>query len=151
MEIQQLTLLVTDQDLNELARKHLPDDLPVEKLEFKLTTEGLQVTGEFPVFVPVNFTTVWELGIRQGKVTARLATLRAFGLPGAVFKSMVLKLIAESVKTVPGLECDNDLVIADVERLAASEGATVRANLQSIRCQAGSMIVQAGPKPAVGP
>jgi hypothetical protein len=151
MEIQQLALLLTTQDLNDLARKHFPDDLPVEKLEFQLAPEGVQVTGEFPLFLPVNFTTLWELGIRQGKVTARLANIRAFGLPGTVFKSMVLKLIAENAAKVDGLQCDNDLIILDVERMLAREGVPLRANLQAIRCQAGSILVTAGKPTTASP
>jgi hypothetical protein len=144
MEIQQLALVVTDRDLNDLARKHFPDDLPIEKLDLQLTPEGLSVSGEFPLFVPVNFHTLWELGVRQGKVTARLVNLRAFGLPATVFKSMVLKGIAEAARKVQGLECDADFIIADVDRLAAREGVTLRSNLQTIRCEAGKMVVTSG-------
>jgi hypothetical protein len=113
-------------------------------VEFQITPEGLAVTGEFPLFVPVNFQTLWELGVRQGKVTARLVNMRAFGLPATVFKSMVLKVIAEAARKVTGLESDNDQVIADVDQLAAEEGVTLRCNLQTIRCLTGSLVVTAG-------
>ena len=39
---------------------------------------------------------------------------------------------------------DNDLVTVDVDRLAAREGVVLRSNLQTIHCQAGSLVVTAG-------
>jgi hypothetical protein len=143
MEIQQLALVLTEQDLNALVDKHLTDDVPVEKIEMRLSTTGLQVKGEFPLFVNVRFETAWELGIRQGKVTARLDHLKAFGLPVNVFRSMVVKFIAEAAKRIDGLECDNDVIIADIDRLAAREGIQLQSNLRSIECQDGRIVVKA--------
>ena len=38
------------------------------------TPEGVHVSGEFPLFVPVSFKCLWELGVRQGKLAGeRLA------------------------------------------------------------------------------
>ena len=143
MEIQQLALVLTEQDLNALVQKHLTDDLPVEQLEMRLSSAGLQVTGEFPLFVNVRFETAWELGVRQGKVTCRLVHLKALGLPANVFRSMVVKFIAEAARKIDGLDCDNDVIIADLDRLAAREGIQLQSNLRSIECQDGRIVITA--------
>jgi hypothetical protein len=144
MDIQQLAVVVTDHDLNQLARKQLPDDFPVENVKFAIGPEGLAVTGEFPLFVSVSFHTLWQLGVRDGKVTARLMDLRAFGLPVTVFKSMILKILAESARKIDGLAYEDDLLVADVDRLALREGLPLRLNLRSIECMAGQLFVRAG-------
>ena len=81
MHIQTLKLLVTEQDLNDLVARHLPDDQPLENLTIRLGPEGVTVAGEYPLFVRVAFETLWELGTQGGKAVARLASLKAMGLP----------------------------------------------------------------------
>src|SRR5260370_36414069 len=98
MESQALRLLVTEQDLNDLLAKHLPDDQRLENLKVRIAPEGVTVTGEYPLFVRVAFETLWEPGTQAGKVTARLAGLKAMGLPATVFKGTVLKAIEEAVQ-----------------------------------------------------
>jgi hypothetical protein len=144
MEIQQLALVLTEQDLNALVHKHLTDDVPVEKIVIRLSSAGLHVTGEFPLFVNVRFESRWELSAHQGKVTARLVHLKAIGLPVNVFRSMVVKFIAEAAKRIDGVECENDVIIADIDRLAAREGIRLQSNLRSIECQDGRIVVKGG-------
>src|SRR5436305_1336390 len=98
MEIKRLELLLTDQDLNDLAREHLPKDSPVEDLEISIVSEGVSVKGVFQVFVPVSFEVLWELGIEQGKPVARLVKFRTMGMPVNVLKSLVMSKIAEAAK-----------------------------------------------------
>jgi hypothetical protein len=144
MEILQLALVLTDQDLNQLARKHLPKDFSVENLQFQLSPEGIHVMGEFPLFVPVSFSTLWQLGVRESKVIARLERINAFGLPVTVFRSMILKMIGDSVRKLKWLEHNDEVVIVDVDQLAAKEGVPLSSNLRSIECQVGTMMVRAG-------
>lgn len=144
MEIQHLVLVITERDLNDLAQRHFPDDLPLEKVVLRITPEGLHIDGEFVLFVPVNFNMSWELSICDGKVAARLVSLRALGLPVTVFKSMVLKAIADAARKIRGLTCDEDQILVDVDHLAAREGVPLTSNLQDIRCEAGRIIVRGG-------
>jgi hypothetical protein len=142
MHIQTLKLLVSEQDVNDLAR-HLPDDQPLENLTIHLAPEGVTVKGEYPLFVRVAFETVWELGVQGGKVVARLADLKAMGLPAVVFKGTVLKAIEEAVQKEPWLSFNDEAITLDVDRLLAERGMPLTTNLSAIRCEAGLLIVEA--------
>jgi hypothetical protein len=145
MEIQALRLLVTEKALNDLAVRHLPDDQPVEELRFRLTPEGLQVSGEYPLFLRVSFETQWELGVRDGDITARLTRFKALGLPVPVFKSALLKIIKDAVGKEDWLRFDgDDTILVLVDRLLAEQGIPLRTNLSAIRCQEGSLVLEAG-------
>jgi hypothetical protein len=148
MEIQALTLLVTDQDLNELAARHLPADQPVENLRFRITSEGVHVSGEYPLFLRVSFRTLWELGVRGGEVTARLAHFKALGMPLAVFRSLLLKLVTDAAGNQDWLRMDHDTLLLHVDRALLAEGIPVRTNLTRIECRDGSLIVQGGSSPS---
>lgn len=144
MEIQSLRLTISEDDLNSLLRKHLPDDAPVEKLQVRLTPAGVVVTGVYPLFINVSFETQWELSAQQGNVAARLANLRALGVPGNVFKSAVLKLVADAAKKEPWLRIDKDTVLLDVDAALLKHGLPARTNLTRVACAAGEIIVEAG-------
>lgn len=145
MEIQSLKLLVTDQDLNELAARHLPADQPVEELRLRVSPEGLHVSGEYPLFLRVSFETQWELGVRAGNVTARLRHFKALGLPVPVFKSVLFKILRDAVAKEEWLEfADDETIVVQVDRLLAREGVPLRTNLQRIRCQDQRLVVEAG-------
>jgi hypothetical protein len=144
MEIQALTLFITEQDLNDLAARHQPDDSPVEDLRFRVTAEGLHISGEYPLFLKVTFETLWELGIRDGHVTARLARLKALGLPITVFKSMLLKLVQEAAGKGDWLHVEDETIIVNLDRWLVKEGVPLRTNLSAIRCQEQSLVVVAG-------
>jgi hypothetical protein len=144
MEIQALTLTLTDQDLNDLAARHLPDDLPVEDLRFRLSREGLDISGEYPLFLRVSFETHWELAIRAGQVTARLAHVKTFGLPVPMAKGMLFGILRETLAKKDWLELDGDnTVMLNVDRWLEHEGVPLRTNLTGIQCLDGSMLVNA--------
>jgi hypothetical protein len=144
MEIQALRLFLTERDLNDLAARHLPADQPVEELRLRLTPEGLQVSGEYPLFLRVRFDTHWELGVRAGNVTARLTRFKALGLPVPVFKSVLLKLVKEVAGQADWLHLDgDDMVVVNVDRLLELQGVPMRTNLASMRCQDQGLTVEA--------
>lgn len=144
MEVQQLTLHISEQDLNDLARKYLSPKFPIDNLKFEITSEGLTVSGNYPMFVTVQFDTSWELGVRDGKVTARLHKVKAMGLPVTVFKSMILEIIRKSASKLSWLSHETDLIVTDVDQLAREEGFSFIGNLNKIQCRLGSILVKAG-------
>jgi hypothetical protein len=144
MEIQALTLLITEQDLSDLAARHLPADQPVEELRFRLTPEGLHVSGEYPLFLRVSFEMRWELGVCGGRVTARLVHFKALGLPVPVFKGMLLKFLREAVRNEEWLQIEgDDTVVVQVDRLVRDRGVALRTNLTAIRCLDQALMVEA--------
>jgi hypothetical protein len=145
MEIHALHATVSEQDLNDLARKHLTSDIAVEELRIQITPEGLVIKGEYPMLVTVSFETLWELGVSGGKVVARLAKFRTLGMPMSVLKSLVMGMIASAAKKEPWLEVAGDTVHVDVEQALAGEGLKASLNLTAVRCQAGALVIEAGP------
>src|SRR5437016_1334531 len=115
MEIHSLRASFTQQDLNVLAGRHLPDDQPIEDLSFHITTGGMLIKGTYPLFVNVSFETSWELGVHEGTLTARLTGFRAMGIPGNVFKSAILKVVADSARNHDWLSVDHDTIRVDVD------------------------------------
>src|SRR5207248_520027 len=101
MEVQALTLSLSEQDLNDLLRKYLPPDQPIEDLAVRVTSRGLSVTGVYPLFINVHFETQWQLGLDRGQITAQLRQFKAMGVPGNIFKSAIVKMIEEVAGTEP--------------------------------------------------
>ncbi len=143
MEIHALRATVTEQDLNDLAAVLVPKDVGVEDLHIQITPQGVVVKGEYPLLVTVSFETLWELGVRDGKVTARLARFKTLGMPMAVLKSVVMGVIASKARTEPWLEVEKDTILMDATRLLADEGLKARLNLKSVRCDSGVITIEA--------
>src|SRR5579864_5342126 len=111
MEIHSLHILLTEQDLNDLAKKHMPRDLPVEDMRLRLSAEGVHVSGTYPFFINVKFETVWHLSASQGKAVAQLTKFRAMGVPGNIFKSAIMKMVQDIAKHEPWVHVDGDQLI----------------------------------------
>jgi hypothetical protein len=144
MEIHRLHLTLTEQDLNDLARDNLPKDVAIEDLEIQITPEGVRFKGVYPVFVPVSFEALWELGVEAGLATARLAKFRTLGMPANVLKSLVMNVIADAAKKEQWLTVQGDLIRADVDTLLQKNGLKALTRLRAIRCEAGVIVVEAG-------
>jgi hypothetical protein len=144
MEIQQLKLFLTEQDLNDLARRHIPAEVAVEDLQLHILPEGVQIKGLYQVFVPVTFELLWELAIEQGAVIARLAKFRTTGMPTNVVKSLIVNVLADLAKTEKWLTVKGDIVRADIDCLLQHQGLTTRTHLRLIRCEAGRVVVEGG-------
>jgi hypothetical protein len=144
MEIHRLQLTLTEQDLNDLARKHLAADVALEELDIRISPEGVRVKGVYPVFVPVSFEALWEIGVDEGRATARLANFRTMGMPGNVFKSLIMNVVADAAKKEHWLEVQGETVRANIDGLLKQHGLNAQTRLTSIRCQAGTLLVEAG-------
>jgi hypothetical protein len=144
MEIQKLQVLVTDQDLNDLAAKHIPEGVAIEDLEIRILPEGIRVKGVYQVFVPVSFEALWEMGVDQGRVTARLANFRTLGMPTNVLKSLIMNLVGDAAKKEPWLKVEGDTVRADVDGFLTMQGLKMASRLSAINCEAGRLTVLGG-------
>jgi hypothetical protein len=144
MEIHRLHLTLTEQDLNDLAQRHMPADVGIEELEIAIKPEGVRIKGVYPVFMPVTFEALWELGVTKGRASAKLINFRTMGMPVNVLKSLIMNLVADAAKKEHWLEVQGDFVLADVDALLKEIGLTAQTHLTSIRCAPGSVIVEAG-------
>ncbi len=141
MDIHSLRLTVSEQDLNKLASRHLRDQ-PIEDISIRVSADGIHIKGVYPLFINVSFETHWELGVQGGKITARLAGMRAFGVPGNVFKSAILKFVADAAQQHDWLQIEHDIILADVERLLVKNGLAVRTNFTAVACQDGMIVIE---------
>jgi hypothetical protein len=144
MEIHSLKISVSEQDVNEAIRRHLPKDQPIEELSVRLAPEGIYVQGIYPFFVNVSFETQWQVAVSEGKVVVQLVNLRAFGMPGNIFKSAILKVIGDAARKQQGVVVENDRLILDPDRMLAQHGLTARTNLKAVCPQQGLLVVDAG-------
>jgi hypothetical protein len=143
MEIHALRAIITEKDLNELAARHLPDDQPVEDITIRIAADGVRLTGVYPLFVNVRFETHWQLGVRgNGRITATLASFKAMGIPGNVFKSAILKFIADAAKGESWLSVEQDTIVVDVDGMLLKNGLNARTNIGNITCHEGAVVVE---------
>lgn len=144
MEVHSLKLTITEDDLNALIRRHAPKDLPIEDLRLHIRTDGIYLKGMYPLFIDVNFEAIWELGVSNGVVGARLAQLKALGIPANIFRSAILKLLEEAVRKEASLSLKEDTIFVDFHSLLAREGLHCRLHLRALSLQLGVIEVEAG-------
>jgi hypothetical protein len=145
MEIHALKLVLSEEGINALLDAYVPEDASVENLRVRITPEGLHILGDYPtVFGKVPFETHWEMRIVAGKVHARLVGLKVSGVPGNLFRAMVLELIQDVLDREPGIVLEEETLLIDVESVARSKKVLLRCNLRDVRCEAGRLLLEAG-------
>jgi hypothetical protein len=149
MEIQAFKAVITETDLNGLVQKHLPEDLSLDDVNIQVGPDGITVKGKYQLFINVSFETLWEIGVQSGRLAARLASIRAMGIPGSIFKSAVLKLVGDAAKTEPWITIDKETILVDVDAMLLYNGLPAKTNLTRVICQAGTILLEGGPVPVV--
>jgi hypothetical protein len=145
MEILALKLFASEDDVNRVLADHLPKDIPVRKLNVRLTPEGVQVAGEYPtVFMSVAFETVWKLSVVAGRLDVQLGDLNVSGFPAAMLRGLIFKMLKDSVPGEPGLSVDGESLQIDLEQFLAAKGLPLKTNLQDVVCSVGSLVIEAG-------
>ena len=144
MELHALRLSLSEQDLNDLLRKYLPKNLEVEELHVKLTDQGIHVGGVYPFFIPVRFETIWEVGVEAGHASARLASFKAMGVPGNIFKSAVVKIVEDVAKQENWIRIVGDRFLADLEVGCSKYAVLAHLHLKSIATRPGMLTLEAG-------
>ena len=144
MELHKLELSLTEQDVNQLLQKHMPKDVEVDDLHVKFSTQGIHVSGSYQFFIPVRFETIWEVGVEAGHATARLASIKAMGVPGNIFKSAVVKIVEDIARHENWIRIVGDRFLADVELGCSKYAVLAHLHLKSIVVTPGSLLLEAG-------
>jgi hypothetical protein len=142
MIVHALKLSVSEQDLNDLIRKHLPADAAVENLSVRVSPKGLVVTGIYPLFINVHFETHWNVGLDQGRVTARLDQFKAMGVPGNIFKSAVVKMMEDLAGEEEWVRIEGDTIRVDVDGCIGKYAFTAQTNFKVLTCQDGHIVLE---------
>jgi hypothetical protein len=137
MEIQLLKLSVSDADLNQLASRSFVWPDSIRDVRFAVRPEGLQVTGVYQQFIGIPFQILWHLSAFEGKVIGRIAGVRAGFISIGFIKKYLLKFIAAATN----IEMHDGVLVFDVDAVLADKGWPIRANLTSIGCTPGSLIL----------
>jgi hypothetical protein len=153
MEIQALRLLLTEHDLQRLAVEGAGADGVIRGVQVRIAPEGVYVSGVYPTsFLDVPFVTHWQLSVRGGVLAARLAGIQTgngdggldvFGLlgPGAV-RGTIMNVVARAVQGDDSFRVHGETVFVDPDRLAARRGWPLRANLSTICCHVGGLVIE---------
>lgn len=144
MELHALKLSLSEQDLNDLLRKYLPKDADVEDLRVRLGAQCVHVTGTYSFFIPVRFETVWEIGVENRHLSARLASFKAMGVPGNIFKSAVVKIVEDIARQESWIRIVGDRFLADLELGCSKYAVIAHLHLKSILVQPGLVTLEAG-------
>ena len=144
MELHAFKLSLTEQDLNELLRKYVPKSVDVEDLRVKFAEQCIHVTGVYPFFIPVRFETIWEVGVDNGHASARLASFKAMGMPGNIFKSSVVKIVEDIAKQEAWIRIVGDRFLADLELGCSKYAVLAHLHLKSILVRPGTLLLEAG-------
>jgi hypothetical protein len=144
MDIQALTLHITESDFAQVLDHYLPEEGPLEDVRVGLRTEGVLVQGSYPTPLgKMSFETLWSLAVSGCIVQVRLETIRVAGLPAGLLRGVLLKTLRDVVGSQPGVRVEGEVVEVDLEQAAQARGIPLRINLTAIRCSAGSLVVEA--------
>ena len=144
MEIQALKILITEQEINELARRGLSaNQAPVRDLRVGFSPAGVMITGTYHGMMRMPFETLWQVSVRQGKIVAQLSELKFVGFAAAMFRSVLMRSISDAIQAEDALEVGEDCLRLDLDRLLALRGFPTRTNLTLVRCEHGSFHIEA--------
>jgi hypothetical protein len=144
MELHELRLSLTEQDLNDLLRKYLPKDVEIDDLRVRLIDNAIHISGLYPFFIPVRFETAWEVGVESGHVSARLGSFRAMGVPGNIFKSAVVKIVEDIARQEHWIRIVGDRFLADLELGCSKYAVVAHLHLRSLQIRPGVLLLEAG-------
>ncbi len=145
MDLELLRLVITEEDLNRELAAHQPADLSLEDLRVRVLPEGIRVSGRYALMVVgLTFETLWTLSVKRDVLEARLTDLEVAGFPASKLRSLLLKVLYDSIPPRPGVRIDDDVLRVNLTELLAAEKVPLRVNLAAIDCQRGKLVVRAG-------
>ncbi|MBY0526456.1 MAG: hypothetical protein K2R98_23885 [Gemmataceae bacterium] len=150
MEIQALRLLITEQELNEIATRETKGLGTVRDVSVRLSSAGVHVKGKYHMMMPVPFETLWCVRVQSGKVLAQLADAKVVGFGASMIKGLLMDMICETVQADGALQNDGDTLSLDLDQLLATRGFPARTNLTSVRCEDGRLLIESSLAPSSG-
>jgi hypothetical protein len=147
MEIHNLKLSISEEEINALAAEFSSADSPVEDLRIRVSPEGVVVLGVYPaMFMKVAFETLWEVKGVGSVVEARLASVKVSNLPAGMLRGVLLKTIRDLLANEPGMRVENESVRIDLSKHTTLERLRLRIHLTSVHCSPGNLVIEAGPR-----
>lgn len=141
MQIEGLRLVITDSDLNDLAFRFLPAHEKLRGLYIGIVPQGIRVTGTYQAAIGVPFESLWGVFVCEGKLAARLLTLKTGFLSLGLAQGYVLRAIAGAANIV---DLSRDMLLVDLDALLHRKGVSLRTNLKFVRCGYGDLVIECG-------
>jgi hypothetical protein len=143
MEIHDLKVLFTEDEINRALARGLPRNVPLREVNVRLTEEGIHVKGVYALLLGVPFETRWELSVRQGKLAARLAGVKVIGMGAGILTNALMSALGAAAAHEDAIGVEGDTVLLDPDQLLAKQGFPSRTNLTAVRCGEGRVWVEA--------
>jgi hypothetical protein len=145
MNLELLRLVITEEDANRELSAHQPADLSVEELCVRIRPDGIRVSGRYALMVVgLTFETLWTLAVKSDVIEARLTDLQVAGFPATKLRSLLLKVLYDSIPPRPGVQIEDDVLRVNLTELLESEKVPLRVNLAGIDCVPGKLVVRIG-------
>jgi hypothetical protein len=142
MELEALRLVISEDDLNRMARQWTPEDAPVRNLNARIAPEGVTVTGDAAQFA-VSFETRWTLRVAERMLLVRLEEIRAGWLPSGMLRGMLVSVLRDAAAKTPGVSVEEEAVRVDLDAVLKHHGLELKTNLSAVRCEAGRLVIEA--------
>jgi hypothetical protein len=139
MDIQSLRLVATENELNGLMLKFIPEMKTIRDLRLKLLRSGISITGTYQSIIGIPFEIRWEPFIHKGKIAARLKSLKTAGLNLGLFEGYLMGAIASATNIVT---VEGDMLLFDVDVFLEKMEVPLRTNLTNVRCTDGRLIIE---------
>ncbi len=147
MQVHSLKLSITEQELNEWVTALPAGKNSIENLCVRLTSEGIVVSGEYPtLLMRMAFETLWEVKGIGSIVEARLASVKAAGLPATMLRGVVLKTLGDLLAREPSVRVVEESLHIDLSKLTAIQKLHLCIHLTGVQYGPGELIIEAGPR-----
>lgn len=145
MEIQTLSLFLTDADLAKVIALVAHSDTGVEDLAGKFTPEGIVVTGRYPtMFLRVPFETVWVVEPAGPELRVSLASIRIGRVPAGPLRGLLLSMVRDVVAQLPGTVVRDEVIVIHAPDVARARGVDLQVRFTAVRLSIGAAVVEAG-------
>lgn len=143
-----MKLSITEIELNRVIAALAPRDAGLDKLNARLTRDGLTVTGEYQMMLAMAFRTEWELKPLGGGVEAHLKNLHVAGFSASKLRGLLLKLLRDAINEPGRVHVEGERVRVDVPAIVEAHKHRIRPEVTMIQCLDGALEVEVVLRPA---
>ncbi len=142
MRIDKLNVTVTEQELNDLIKKHLLEDLPVSDLSIAFTDGFIELSGTIKKIFTIPFTAWIKPSADGSRLNLELEKLDAAGPLGNQLRGTLMNMIIEKIP--PELEATGsfNMLHLDLGKLLSSKGIVGNIHLDVIEAMAGRLKIE---------
>ena len=141
MEIRALNLAISQQEIYNALKTAF-----AEVKDFALTIDdsGITISGQYPFWVPVPFSTLWVPTVADGNLILTFEVLKVIGINVSDFRGALLKAIANTNQPAIAIGANDTVAILVPQLLSQIKQVKLSFTLQLASTQAGVLILVGG-------